>query len=54
MPFTVTQRGNKFHISVGDGRPTEATGVEEVIEAIRHYWGKPYHSSTRKSCPFCR
>jgi hypothetical protein len=54
MAFTITPRGTRFRLSTGDGRPAEAKNVEEIIEAIRHYWGEPYHRNKRQSCPFCR
>jgi len=60
--FKVSQRGNGFQISVGDHRPTVAPNLEEVHEALDHYYAgsagdKGHHGPGpvgRPGCPFCR
>ncbi len=54
MAFTVTDYRAGFRISVGDGYPALARDVDEICEAVRHYWAKPRHAAKRDGCPFCR
>jgi len=58
--FKVYQRGNGYRISVGDHRPTNARDLNEVEEALEHYYcggaSGRYHDApgARTACPFCR
>jgi len=55
--FKVYHRGNGYRISTGDYRPANARNVEEVKQALAHYYevahmGPP--EAYADICPFCR
>jgi hypothetical protein len=50
----VSQRGNGFHISIGDHRPVKAYDLEEVQRAVEHYYGAAHQPIPLAKCPFCR
>ena len=56
--FKVSRRGNGYRISVGDHRPTDARNLDEVREALDHYYGgehyRALHTIAVEGCPFCR
>jgi hypothetical protein len=60
--FKVSHGGCGFRISIGDHRPADARNLEEVHEALDHYYAgsvgdKGHHGPGpvgRPACPFCR
>jgi len=60
--FKVSHGGCGFRISIGDHRPADARNLEEVHEALDHYYAgsvgdKGHHGpgpAGRPDCPFCR
>ena len=50
--FKVESYGSESHkISIGTGRTARARSLDEVIEALKHYHGKPHNKTI---CPFCQ
>jgi len=43
--------GQGYKISIGTGQTTRARSIDEVIEALKHYFAK-FHKKT--ICPFCK
>lgn len=56
--ISLEHHGNGFLVKVSDpgfGRySVQARDLAEAIQAIRHYYGKPYHASPKAKCPLCR
>lgn len=57
--FKVYRDNIGYRISIGDHRPAKARDLDEVKEALDHYYGGTsghYHAgpAARTGCPFCR
>lgn len=55
----IEPHGNDFRVKVSDsgfGRySVRAHDLDEAIQAIRHYFAKPYHPCNAvENCPLCR
>lgn len=56
MAFKVYEGFNGYEISIGSGRITHVSDLDEVKVALDHYFGNTaaHHSGvTVKGCPFC-
>jgi len=36
------------------GHSVHANNYSEAIQAVGHYYHKPWHEKPRRNCPFCR
>ena len=53
--FKVSRRGNGFRISIGNHRPADACTIDEVKEALEHYYTVSHYPLGHvHTCPFCR
>jgi hypothetical protein len=55
--FTVSRRGNGYHVSVGDHRPTTVVNLGEVWQCLVHYYDALHGGKAEAFaplCPFCR
>ena len=51
--FKVTQVGDGYKISIGTGRPVLTRFLEEVHNALNHYYQVNHYGSPNPRCPFC-
>lgn len=58
--LTITNHNNGYSMLLSNpgtgtrGSRVQAKDVAEIIEAIEHYYCKPYHRESQPTCPLCR